>query len=143
MGNIAPQRLSGVRVERLSRAMMRRSIRLLDMEYKLSEIAAELQATKAQIMRLISAGAPARKDTKGHFWIHGETFAQWLEKVAPKNQKAKTIFADNECFCMGCQNVTSFTETNRRRHMVFGVCPSGHKITRFISIKKGGSHERG
>lgn len=138
MGNIAPQRLSGVRVERLSRAMMRRSIRLLDMEYKPSEIAAELQATKAQIIRLISAGAPARKDAKGHFWIHGETFARWLEKVAPKNLKAKTTFLDSECFCMGCQAVTPFTETSRKRHIVFGVCPSGHKVSRFISIKKGG-----
>ena len=142
MGNIAPNKLPGVRVGRLSRAMMRRSIRLLDMEYKPSEIAAELNATKAQILRLISAGAPARKDAKGRIWIHGETFADWLEKAAPKNHKARTLFSDSECFCMGCQAVVPYTETSRRQHMVFGMCPDGHKVTRFISTKKGGTNGR-
>jgi hypothetical protein len=126
----------GVHVDRLTRAMMRRSIRLLDMEYKPSEIAQELGATKAQVMRLITAGAPARKDANGHFWIHGESLADWLERAAPKNIKAPTIFKDDECYCVGCHQVMPFTETKRRRNLVTGTCSRGHKVSRFISINK-------
>ena len=104
----------GVHIEKLSRALMRRSMRLMDMEYKPSEIAEELGATKIQVIRLITAGAPARKDAKGHFWVHGERFAEWLEKAAPKKPKDKTIFADDECWCLQCKRVVSFIETSRR-----------------------------
>ena len=130
-------KLKGVHIEKLSRAMMRRSMRLMDLEYKPSEIADELQVTKVQVLRLITAGAPARKDVKGRFWIHGTTFVEWLENAAPKKPKDKTTFADNECYCLQCKQVVVFTETNRRRMIVFGLCPDGHKVSRFISPKKG------
>ena len=130
-------KLKGVRVEKLSRAVMRRSMRLLDMEYKPSEIAEELNITKVQVKRLLTAGAPSRKDIKGRFWIHGTAFVEWLENAAPKKPKDKTTFADNECYCLQCKRVTTFTETNRRHMMIFGVCQDGHKVSRFLSSKKG------
>lgn len=124
-----------VRVETLSRALIRRSIRLLDMEYKPAEIAAELGAKKEQIIRLVSAGAPARKDRNGFYWIHGEKFREWLLNAAPKNPKEKNIFSDNEAFCTTCRSTVVFVETYRRHHIVFGTCPKGHKTVRFISLK--------
>ena len=134
---------TGVHLERLSRGLMRRSMRLMDMEYKPSEIAEELGATKVQIMRLITAGAPARKDSNGHFWVHGEKLAEWLEKAAPKKPKDKTTFADNECYCLPCKRIVIFAETNRRRGVIFGTCPHGHKVSRFLPLtKKGKNHER-
>jgi hypothetical protein len=129
--------IKGVRIEKLSRAMMRRSMRLLDMEYKPSEIAEELSVTKVQVLRMLTAGAPARKDAQGHFWIHGEKFVEWLENAAPKKHKDKTTFADNECYCLQCRKIVTFVETHRRRMIVFGTCSRGHKVTRFISTKKG------
>lgn len=125
----------GVHVEKLSRAAMRRSMRLMDMEYKPSEIADELHLSKEQVMRLLAAGAPARRDQGGHFWVHGSSFVRWLSDVAPKNKKAKHVFLDGECYCLACRGVVTYTETRRRNNMVFGLCPSGHKITRFL--KKG------
>lgn len=122
-----------VRIEKLSRALMRRSIRLLNMEYKPSEIAAELAARKDQIVKLISAGAPARKDSKGNYWIHGEKFAAWLENAAPKNDKGKKIFHDNEAYCFSCRAVVIFTEYRRNGRIVFGNCSQGHKVSRFVS----------
>lgn len=124
-----------VRVEKLSRALMRRSMRLLDMEYKPSEIAAELNARKEQIIKLISAGAPVRKDEKGHYWIHGETLAKWLADAAPKSDKDKHTFEDNECWCVTCRTITTYTETRLKRQVSFGMCPKGHKVVRFKSIK--------
>jgi len=127
-----------VRVETLSRGLMHHSFRLLDMEYKPSEIAEELATSKEKIIKLISAGAPARKDAKGHYWIHGETFARWLADVAPKKPKDKNIFADDEAYCVGCRKTVIFTEHRRSHRIVFGTCPQGHKVSRFLSTKPKG-----
>jgi hypothetical protein len=131
-----------VRVDRVSRGLMRRSIRLLDMEYKPSELAEELGTSKEKILRLVSAGAPARKDARGHYWIHGTTFVHWLEDAAPKKPGDKVIFADNECYCVSCRARVTYTESRRRNRIVTGTCPKGHKISRFLSyeaIRKGGA----
>jgi hypothetical protein len=125
-----------VRVEKLSRSLMRRSIRLLEMEYKPAELADELSANKDQIIRLVSAGAPARKDSKGHYWINGQAFARWLEKAAPKKDKDKSTFADNECWCVACRSVVTFKEKKRVANIVYGLCPKGHKTSRIFSTKK-------
>jgi len=125
-----------VRVARLASAIIRRSLRLLDMDYKPSEIASELGASKDQIMRLVSAGAPGRKDSKGHYWIHGETFAKWLHDVAPKNYKTKiAIFGDDQAYCVVCKKQVTYTERRRKGNLVYGTCPEGHPTARFISLK--------
>lgn len=131
-----------VRVAKLSRALMRRSIRLLDMEYKPAEIAAELAASKEQILRMVSAGAPARKDAKGHYWIHGSKFAEWLETAAPKKTGDKTEFADNESYCFRCHSVTPYTEHRRKGKVSYGTCKQGHKVARFISSKTNAKGKR-
>jgi hypothetical protein len=127
--------MSTIRVASLSRAMVRRSIRLLDMEYKPAELAVELNASKEQVLKLVSAGAPARKDAKGHYWIHGDTFREWLEKAAPKNIKAKHTFEDNTCWCTTCKSVVVFTEVRRKANVIYGNCPLGHNTARFFSTK--------
>jgi hypothetical protein len=127
-----------IKVDRLSRALMRRSIRILDMEYKPSEIAAELGASKEQILRLISAGAPARKDNKDRFWIHGPAFVSWMKDVGPKKLGDKTTFALNECYCVTCRSIVTFEAQRRKRQMVYGRCPKGHKVVRFVSSKDQG-----
>jgi len=117
---------------------MRRSIRILDMEYKISEIAEELGASKEQILKLVLAGAPARKDSKGRYWIHGTTFVHWLRDAAPKKPGDKTIFPDNECYCFTCRSMVTFEALRRKHRMVFGLCPKGHKVVRFVSLKHNG-----
>ncbi len=127
-----------VKLTKASRALVRRSLRLLDMEYKPSEIADELATEPAHILRVIRAGAPARKDSKGRFLIHGESFASWLQNAAPKNDKetkARHAIADNEAYCLVCRAYTTYTEYRRVRNVSFGTCPKGHKISRFISTK--------
>lgn len=124
-----------VTVQKLSRAMMRRSMRILDMQYKLSEIAKELGADKEQILQLVFAGAPARKDARGHYWIHGTTFVQWLYDAAPKNGRDKNTFAENECWCIACRSMIIYVESRRRGCVSYGKCPAGHSVTRFISEK--------
>ncbi len=122
-----------IRIEKLSRALMRRSMRLLEMEYKPSEMANELNASTEQILKLVSAGAPARKDSNGRYWIHGLNFAKWLSDVAPKKDKDKSIFADNECYCLQCRAIVIYDEYRRKDRIIFGTCPQGHKVSRFTS----------
>ena len=124
-----------VTVQKLSRAMMRRSMRILDMQYKLNEIAKELGADKEQILQLVFAGAPARKDARGRYWIHGTTFVQWLHDAAPKNDRDKNTFAENECWCVGCCSMVVYQEHRRQGYVSYGRCPAGHSVSRFLSCE--------
>jgi hypothetical protein len=111
------------------------------MEYKPSEIAEELATNSQHILRLVGMGAPARKDTKGRFWIHGATFARWLADAAPKNDrdlKARPRMAENECYCVACRKITTYTAHRRKGTMVYGKCPKGHNTVRFVSKKPTG-----
>lgn len=123
------------KLTKVSRAMMRKSIRLLDMEYKPSEIADELGANSHYILSLIAGGAPARKDASGRYWVHGLTFKKWLDDAAPKNIeeiKKRPTIADNECYCVTCKKITTYTERMQKGRVSYGVCPSGHKVARFL-----------
>jgi hypothetical protein len=112
---------------------------LLDMEYKPSEIAEELATNPQHILRLVGFGAPARKDAKGRFWIHGKSFASWLADAAPKNDKelkARPTIAGNEAYCTTCRKITTYTEHRRKGNVSYGKCQQGHNVTRFISSQK-------
>lgn len=136
-----------VKLSKASRALMRRSLRLLDMDYKPSEIAEELDTDTGHILRIVKAGAPARKDSKGRYWVHGESFAAWLKNAAPKNDKdlkKRSEVKDNEAYCLTCRMIIPFTEYRRNKSVLFGNCPKGHKVARFISSKnKKGSTKNG
>ncbi len=90
----------------LSRAFIRHSIRLLDMEYKPDELAEELGAANDLIIRMIAAGAPAWKDAKGHYWIHGLSFAKWLNDAAPKKDGDNQVFPENKAISTPCRHGT-------------------------------------
>jgi len=131
-----------MRVENVTRSLMHRSMRILDMEYKPSEIAEELGASKEQILRLISAGAPARKDANGRYWISGIPFLAWLKDAAPKKTEDKHVFADDECYCVTCREVVHFTAYRKSHRIVFGACLKGHKVARFVSLKPKGKVDK-
>lgn len=107
------------------------------MEYKPAEIAEELGARKEQIIRLISVGAPARKDSKGHYWIHGKTFVQWLKDAGPKKPGDRATIEEDECYCVKCRQVVHYIERRRIKRIVYGTCPKGHKTSRFVKLEKG------
>ena len=121
-------------VPKVTKKKVQLSRSLLNMMYKPAEIAEEMGTSKEQIIKLISAGAPARKDAKGHYWIHGLTFVQWLKDVAPKKPGDKTIFEDDECYCVICRQMVHFTKLRRVKRIAYGICPKGHKVSRFISL---------
>jgi len=123
----------GKRMKAISRAMARRSVRLLDMEYKPSELAQELNCRQEWVMLAIRNGAPHRKDENGRYWIHGEKFAAWLHETKQKERKR---LKPNECYCLGCKKYTTYKVTEKIGAHVIGKCPEGHKISMFTKGKR-------
>jgi hypothetical protein len=123
----------GKRMVGISRAMARRSVRLLDMEYKPSEMAQELKCRQEWIMLAIRNDAPHRKDESGRYWIHGEKFAAWLETT---KQKERRKLKPNECYCLGCKKFTTYKTLEKIGTHVTGKCPNGHKVSVFTKGKR-------
>ena len=129
----------------ISRAMSRRSMRLLDMEYKPSEIASELSVRQDWVLLTIKHGAPARKDESGRYWIHGEKFAAWLWSYTAQ-EKERARIKPTECYCVGCKKIVEFKADkslsgkkvgNRLLgNRVIGKCPKGHKVSKFLGKEK-------
>lgn len=126
---------------RISRAMMRRSLRLLDMEYKVSEIAQELKITEKTIYQSwLIAGMPCRRDSTGHLWLHGPAVAKWISLNAPITKYTKDdrhVMEDDEAYCMSCRQPVKMERVTRRekwrgavRVHAVGVC--GHKVIRMM-----------
>ncbi len=123
----------GKRIISITRTLSRRSVRLLDMEYKPSEIAQELECRLAWVMMTIRNKAPHRKDESGRYWIHGEKFAAWLDETKKKEHRR---LKPNECYCLGCKGYTTFTTLEKVGTHVIGKCPKGHKISIFTKGKR-------
>jgi hypothetical protein len=131
--------MSDVKLSKASQSMMRFTLRLLDMEYKPSELAEELHTDSRHILSFIGMGCPARKDSNGRYWLHGETFARWMRDTVAKNDRdlaSRPAIADNEAYCVKCRAIVNFTEYRRAGRVAYGNCKAGHKVTRFVSIKK-------
>lgn len=123
----------GKRMQTISRAMARRAVRLLDMEYKPSELAQELACRQEWVMLAIRNDAPHRKDENGRYWIHGEKFAAWLHTT---KQKEKVKLKPNECYCLGCKKYTTFSVVEKHENHVIGTCLKGHKVAMFTKGKR-------
>jgi hypothetical protein len=131
---------------RITRASMRRTMRLLNMEYKPSELAEELGiSTKTIYNTYLPAGLPHRRDKADNIWIVGTAFVEWADAVLDKNSrsadKRKEPIGENQGYCMSCKKVTDFKTITRRRIMsnnrvmVYGACSEcGKKMSTF---KKG------
>jgi len=120
----------GKHMKAISRAMARRSIRLLDMEYKPSEISEELACRQEWVMLAIRNNAPSRKDESGRYWIHGEKFAAWLDEA---KRKERVKIQSNKCYCVGCKKYTIYKVTGRNGNRVSGTCAKGHNISIFTN----------
>ena len=89
--------------------------RLLDMMYKPSEIADELGVTLDTVRRsYIPAGLPVTKDSTGHTWIHGLTFAKWAREsiIARKKNKYEKKCPLDEAYCLSCKKRVKFPYLN-------------------------------
>lgn len=80
--------MAEVKTPRFDRGTMRRAIRLLWMEYRVSEMAEVLRVNPQTIYRSwIPEGCPHRKDEGGAIWIVGTEFREWAEACVASRRK--------------------------------------------------------
>jgi hypothetical protein len=100
---------------------------LLPMLYTVSEISAALDLAERTLRDWLSAGAPHFRDPRGHIWINGREFADWIANMrAPKKQRK---LRDDEAFCMRCNKVVQMTEISTKPMrgkliLIRGKCPN-------------------
>lgn len=82
--------------------------RLLDMEYRPSELAQEIDVNVSVIYQTyIPGGLPHRRDKQGSIWIHGSTFKSWALEIHERNKQKKYFLEPNEGWCMKCNKVVT------------------------------------
>ena len=82
---------------------------LLPMLYTLGELSRELDIPLATFNDWRKLGMPCRRDARGHVWICGPEFAEWLDKARRRRQKLKS----HEVYCVHCREVTQIVQIQR------------------------------
>ena len=78
------------KLPRIDQATMRRALRLLNMQYRPSEIAAELKINVQILYRgWLPAGCPHAKDEHGNIWIVGTALHTWMVTVNARRAEAR------------------------------------------------------
>lgn len=118
--------------------------RLLDMMYKPTEIAKEIDVSVDTVYRsYLPAGAPHTRDKSGAIWIHGLSFSEWV-KTQPKSRQTKGRHAlePNEAWCMKCNKPVEIEKpkikkVNMHISLIKGYCPNcATKVNRIVSNKE-------
>ena len=122
---------------RLNGRQLARLDRLLDMMYRPSELARELDLNPRQFYRAyIPLGCPHERDEKGRIWINGASFRDWARHVYKKGS-----LGDNEAFCLTCKRPVPIEAPERRSKgnltYLLSTCPfCGRRLTRIIELRR-------
>lgn len=128
---------------KMSRGMILRLGRLLDMMYKPSELASELSVSTETVVRTyLPAGAPVTVDPQGKTWINGIKFALWARECLATNRRGRLVrtLSEEQGWCLRCNQVVEITNPRRRSTgqrqgvgIVSGRCPlCNAKVNRFV-----------
>lgn len=115
----------------LSQKVIVKAPGLLPMKYKLNEIAEKLDVNPRTLADWTDAGAPHEHDSRGHVWIIGTEFANWVEHVRLQKRKASgdKKLADNQAYCMRCRKPVDLVNPViipgiGKQFYIKGVCPN-------------------
>ena len=118
----------------IPRSTIIKSPGLLPMLYTVSEISAALDLAERTLRDWLSVGAPHSRDPRGHIWINGREFADWIANMRAPKKKRK--LRDDEAFCMRCNRVVQMSEISTKPMqgkliLIRGKCPDcGCRINR-------------
>lgn len=100
--------------QRFERKHLIKLARLLDMQYKPSEIAKEIGVTTETVYRsYLPGGCPFTRDKKNNdIWIHGTSFAAWVESV--KERRHVGHLEDGEAWCFNCKSAVQMLKPKKR-----------------------------
>jgi hypothetical protein len=103
--------------------------RILNMMYKPSEIAEEIEVTPDTIYRsYLPAGLPHVRDGKGNIWIHGPAFVSWAKETVCKKKAQRVGLAADQAWCMKCNRAVKMQMpavkvVNRYIEILQASCP--------------------
>jgi hypothetical protein len=91
--------------------------RLLDMEYKPTELAQEIGVIPDTVYRsYIPSGAPHRRDKAGRYWIHGSSFSDWAKTQEETRKKHRNIMLDGQAWCIKCKQAVFIQNPKNTPH---------------------------
>lgn len=99
---------------------------LLPMLYTPSELEDELGIPSRTIRDWINSGAPHQRDNRGHIWVNGVEFAQWVE-IMRKSKPSQVKMGNDEAYCLRCRKpvkLLNSQQKQRGKHILLtGDCP--------------------
>jgi hypothetical protein len=122
------------RKPRLSKLQLSKLGRLLWMQYKPSEVAAEIGVSAHTITHVyIPAGCPHTKDESGRIWIVGTEFAAWAVQTSDRHHPGMDA---DQAYCLHCKRAVKMIDptvrwANRYIQLMAGTCAEcGGKVNR-------------
>lgn len=110
-------------------AQIVRLARLLDMLYKPSEIAEELDLDAYTIIHThIASGCPHSRDSQGRLWINGLAYKAWAQDCIGTKKGSKVVLLDNQAYCLKCRAAAdlinpTLKKVNKQLEILQAVCP--------------------
>ena len=106
---------------------------LLPMLYKPSELEQELGIPAFTVRGWLSKGLPHQRDSRGHIWIDGRLFAEWVR--ATSQSRPRESLRDDEAYCLRCRKPVEMlrptVSQQGKRSMLRGTCSTcGGSISR-------------
>lgn len=127
-----------VRKPRISGKVKRRLGRLLEMEYKVSELCEELGVHRSTFYQgWLRAGLPHRRDDRGRIWIVGTDLAEWARG---QSGVSRVSLGEDEAFCLSCKKAVPIQDprdpvVSKASLMIKGTCPyCGHIVSRLKGV---------
>lgn len=86
---------------------------LLPMMYKTRELAEEFGVATQPVVTWAKNGVPHQRDRKGHIWIHGKTFATWVENQ--RGTRSRKRMEDDQAYCFRCKKPVRVLNVEQRQ----------------------------
>lgn len=118
-----------MRTPTLKHTQIIRLSRILNMMYRPSEIAEEIEVTADTIYRsYLPAGLPHIRDGQGNVWIHGPAFVSWAKETICKRKSQRSGLPADHAWCMKCNRPVlmkrpTVKTVNRYLEILQAACP--------------------
>ena len=121
---------------RLPHSVIVRAPGLLPMLYKPSEMAEDLGIPVSTLRDWVQIGVPHQRDGRGHIWINGVEFAQWVE--VQRGLRRGSSLGTGEAYCFCCRQVVRLVEpksvASGKKILLQADCPQcGGRINKGVS----------
>lgn len=124
------------RVNKMPHLVIVRAPGLLPMIYKVNDLAQDLGISPRTVRDWAHSGMPHQRDQRGHIWINGRDFAEWIGSM--RRSANRPALGADEDYCMRCNRpvriVDAVLHTDGVSTLFQGSCPCcGTTVNRGVS----------